>query len=111
MRVPRSYMDTFGYRVADECGILRKAHTLHYDFAAPSGGGRLVVRSDSFYKGQILTTVNGRTLAPVDLDPLQTMFGYFEIPFPADVGPGPLHVEQKTNAQDVGIFTVWLVED
>jgi hypothetical protein len=111
LRVARSYFDLFGYRISDECGILRKSHTLKYDLAAAPRAGRLVVRSDTFYKGQLLTSVNGRTLASVDLDPLQTMFGYLEIPLPGDLGPNPLHVEQRTTAQDVGVFTVWLVED
>jgi hypothetical protein len=110
LRVPRRYLDYYGYRISDECGILRKGRTLRYRMQAPAHGGRLVVRSDSFYKGQLLTKVNGRAMPAVSMDPRQTIFTYFEIPLPADLGAGPLTVEQETDASDVGIFTVWLVE-
>jgi hypothetical protein len=30
---------------------------------------------------------------------------------PSDLGSEPLHVEQETSATDIGLFTVWLLED
>jgi hypothetical protein len=108
LRVPRQMMDTYGYRVKDECGIIRKDGVLRYDLAPAPHGGRIVVRTDSFYKGDLLTTVNGRSLPAVHLEPRQTMLAYLEIPVPPDI-EGPLHVQQATTASDVGVFTVWLV--
>jgi hypothetical protein len=108
MRVPRQMMDTYGYRVKDECGIVRKTGALHYDLAPAPKGGRLIVRTDSFYKGDLLTTINGRSLPAIHLEPRQTLMAYLEIPVPADID-GPLHVQQATTASDVGIFTEWLV--
>jgi len=108
LRVPRQMMDTYGYRVKDECGIVRKDGVLRYDLAAAPRGGRIVVRTDSFYKGDLLTTVNGRSLPAIHLEPRQTLLAYLEIPVPPDI-EGPLHVQQATTASDVGVFTVWLV--
>jgi hypothetical protein len=110
LRVDRKYLDLHGYRIHDECGILRKGKTMHYDFAPMHHAGRLVIRTDSFYKGELMTKINGRELANVGLDPRQTIFTYLEVPVPGDL-EGPLHVEQETNATDAGMFTVWLVED
>jgi hypothetical protein len=110
LRVPRKYLDRYGYRIEDECGILRKGRTMKFDLAPLHGAGRLVVRTDSFYKGELLTRINGVAVAPVALDPRQTIFIYLEIPLPPGLGDGPLHVEQETNAQDLGMFTEWLVE-
>ncbi|HLK41554.1 MAG TPA: glycosyltransferase family 87 protein [Polyangiaceae bacterium] len=111
LRQPRSLMDTFGYLVQDECGILRNGKTIAYDLAPAPHGGRLVVRTDSFYRGELTTKVNGQPLPNAHLEPQQTLFQYLQIPLPSDLGDGPLHVEQETTAQDVGVFTVWLVED
>jgi hypothetical protein len=109
LRVPRKYLDRHGYRIEDECGILRKGKTLKYDFAPLHDAGRLIVRTDSFYKGELLTRINGVAMPPAPLDPRQTIFVYLEIPIPAGQSDGGLHVEQEVNAQDVGLFTVWLV--
>jgi hypothetical protein len=111
LRVSRHYLDVDGYRINDECGILRKGRTMRYTFGPLTHAGRLVVRTDSFYKGELLTKINGRTMPAAPLDPRQTIFTYLEIPLPADLGDGSLKVEQETNATDVGMFTVWLVED
>jgi hypothetical protein len=111
LRVPRHYLDTYGYRVSDECGILRKGRTLKYQMQPIHREGRLVIRTDSFYKGDLLTTINGRSLPPVTFDPRQTLFMYLQIPVPGDLGDGPLQVEQTTTATDIGFFTVWLLED
>ena len=110
LRVPRVYMDTFGYRIQDECGIVRKNGVMVYNLAPAPRGGKLVLRTDSFYKGDLLTTVNGRSMPAIHLEPRQTMFAYVEVPLPSDLGDGPLHVQQATSAADVGIFTIWLVE-
>jgi hypothetical protein len=110
LRVPRHYLDVHGYRINDECGILRKGKTMRYEMAAPHHATRLVVRTDSFYKGDLLTKINGRSMPVAGLDPRQTIFTYVEIPLPPDLGEGQLHIEQETNANDVGMFTVWLVE-
>jgi hypothetical protein len=110
LRVPRNRIDTFGYRISDECGILRSGRVLHYELAPSPHGGRLVIRTDAFYRGDLLTTVNGRPLPSVPLDPHQTLFAYLEIPLPGDLGDGPLQVEQSTTATDIGIFTVWLLD-
>ncbi len=108
LRVPRQMMDTYGYRVKDGCGILRKDGVLRYDLAPAPQGGHLVVRTDSFYKGELLTTVNGRSLPAVHLEPRQTLFAYLDVPLPADL-EGPLHVQQAVTASDIGVFTIWLV--
>ncbi|MDP9037045.1 MAG: hypothetical protein M3O50_19785 [Myxococcota bacterium] len=110
LRVPRHRMDTFGYRVDDDCGILRRGGVLRYSLAAAPHGGRIVIRTDSFYRGELLTTVNGRSLPYVRLDPYQTLFTYLQIPLPPDLGDGPLFVDQVTTANDVGVFTAWLVQ-
>jgi len=110
LRVPRRYLDLHGYRINDECGILRKGRTMHYTLAPLTHPGRLIVRTDSFYKGELLTKINGRSMPAAGLDPRQTIFTYLEIPLPGDLGDAPLHIEQETNATDVGLFTVWLVE-
>jgi hypothetical protein len=111
LRVPRKYLDVEGYRIDDGCGILRKGRTLRYTLAPMAHAGRLVVRTDSFYKGELLTKINGRSMPRATLDPRQTIFTYLDIPLPSDLGAEPLHIEQETNATDVGIFTVWLVEE
>jgi hypothetical protein len=111
LRVPRKYLDVNGYRIQDECGILRKGRTMRYTFGPLPHAGRLIVRTDSFYKGELLTKINGRSMPAAVLDPRQTIFTYLEIPLPADLGDGPIKVEQETNATDVGMFTVWLVDD
>jgi hypothetical protein len=111
LRVPRHYLDVYGFRVSDECGILRKGRTLKYELKPIHRDGRLVIRTDSFYKGDLLTTINGRSLATASFDPRQTLFTYLQIPVPGDLGEGPLHVEHSTTATDVGFFTVWLLED
>lgn len=110
LRVPRHRMDSYGYRVDDDCGILRRGGVLRYDLAPAPQGGRIVIRTDSFYRGELQTTVNGRSLPAVHLDPYQTLFTYLQIPLPADLGDAPLHVEQVTTANDVGVFTVWLLQ-
>jgi hypothetical protein len=110
LRVPRHYLDLHGYRINDECGILRKGRTMRYTLAPLAHPGRLIVRTDSFYKGELLTKINGRSMPAAGLDPRQTIFTYLEIPLPGDLGDAPLHIEQETNATDVGLFTVWLVE-
>lgn len=107
--VGRDLMDTFGYLVDDDCRILRKGEKLVYDLAAAPKGGALVVRTDSFYAGDLLTTVNGRVLAPVYVDPHRTLFAYVRVPLPADLGDGPLHVQQETTSNDVGLFAIWLL--
>ncbi len=111
LRVPRHYLDADGYRINDDCGILRKGRTLRYTLGPLTHAGRLVVRTDSFYKGELLTKIGGRTMPADTLEPRQTIFTYLEIPLPADLGDGPLKVEQETSATDIGMFTVWLVED
>jgi hypothetical protein len=111
LRVPRQRIDIYGYRISDGCGILRNSHVLRYDMPPAPRGGRLIIRSDAFYKGELLSSVNGRSLAAVTLDPHQTQFVYLQIPLPTDLGDAPLHIEQTTTAKDVGVFTVWLVED
>jgi hypothetical protein len=111
LRVPRDRIDSYGYRVRDECGILRKGRVLRYDLAPAARGGRLVIRTDSFYRGDLLTTINGTPLPAVHLEPRQTLFIYVQIPLPADLGDGPLHVEQSTTATDIALFTVWLLEE
>ncbi|MDP9152221.1 MAG: hypothetical protein M3O36_20030, partial [Myxococcota bacterium] len=110
LRVPRHRMDTLGYRVDDDCGILRRGGVLRYDLAPAPHGGRIIIRTDSFYRGELLTTVNGRSLPATRLDPYQTLFTYLQIPLPTDLGDAPLHVDQVTTANDVGVFTVWLVQ-
>ncbi len=110
LRVSRHYLDRDGYRINDECGILRKGRTMRYTLAPLPRGGRLIVRTDSFYKGELLTKINGRTMPAAPLDPRQTIFTYLEIPLPADLGDGPLHVEQETSATDVGMFTIWALD-
>jgi hypothetical protein len=109
LRVPRSLMDTSGYLVNDECGILRKDGVLRYDLAPAPHGGRLVIRTDSFYRGELLGSVNGRSLPAVHLEPRRTLFAYLEIPLPSDLGDEPLHIQQTTTASDVGVFTVFLL--
>jgi len=111
LRVPRSLMDTYGYLVKDECGILRNGRKVTYSLAPAPHGGRLVIRTDSFYKGELLTKVNGLPAAAVHLEPRQTLFTYLQVPLPPDLGDGPLHVEHETSATDIGIFTVWLLEN
>jgi hypothetical protein len=111
LRVPRSLMDTSGYLVKDECGILRNGKQVSYNLAPAPHGGRLVIRTDSFYRGELLTKVNGRSLPSVHLEPRQTLFIYLQVPLPSDLGSEPLHVEQETSATDIGLFTVWLLED
>jgi hypothetical protein len=110
LRVPRHYLDAHGYRIDDGCGILRKGKTMRYTLAPLPHAGRLVVRTDSFYKGELLTKINGRSMPAAALDPRQTIFTYLEIPLPSNLGDGPLHIEQETNATDVGMFTIWLVD-
>jgi hypothetical protein len=119
LRVDRKYFDPYGYRVQDQCGILRgpesvppNGHTLKFDFAPLHRAGRIIVRTDSFYKGALMTKINGQPVAQAPLDPRQTLFVYLQIPIPTELADGqPLHVEQTTDAKDVGIFTEWLVED
>jgi hypothetical protein len=111
LRVPRSLMDTSGYLVKDECGILRNGRQVSFNLAPAPHGGRLVVRTDSFYRGELLTKVNGRSLPSAHLEPRQTLFIYLQVPLPSDLGSEPLHVEQETSATDIGLFTVWLLED
>ncbi|MGH7271138.1 MAG: hypothetical protein ACREJ3_11970 [Polyangiaceae bacterium] len=114
-RIDRSLMDTFGYLETDACRILKKGRTLDYDLATgarsgPPSARRLVIRTDSYYRGELRTSVNGRVLAEAHLVPQQSLFAYVEVPLPADLGDGPLHVEQSTTASDVAVFTVWLLE-
>jgi hypothetical protein len=110
-RVSRTRIDIYGYRISDGCGILRSGRTLKYDLPPAPHGGRLIVRSDAFYKGDLLTSVNGRVLPSAALEPHQTQFVYLQVPLPEDLGDAQLHVEQTTSAKDVGVFTVWLVQD
>jgi hypothetical protein len=110
LRVDRDMMDTSGYLVKDACGIVRKDGVLRYDLAPAPRGGRLVIRTDSFYRGELLSSVNGRSLPAMHLEPRRTMFAYLEIPLPSDLGDEPLHIQQTTTASDVGVFTIWLLE-
>ena len=110
LRVDRSMMDTSGYLVKDACGIVRKDGVLRYDLAPAPNGGRLLIRSDTFYRGELLSSVNGRSLPAVHLEPRRTLFAYLEIPLPSDLGDEPLHIQQTTTAADMGVFTVWLLE-
>ncbi len=111
--VPRKLMDVFGYLVSDDGRVLKKGDPLDYILAAPGGtasGRELVIRTDSFYKGDLKTTVNDRELAPVHLAPHRSLFAYVHVPLPPDLGDGTLHVHQETTANDVGIFSAWLVQ-
>jgi hypothetical protein len=108
--VQRKVMDIFGYLVNDGGRILKKDVKLEYDLAAAPKGGTLVVRTDAFYKGDLLTTVNDRVLPPVHIEPHKTLFTYLQVPLPADLGDGPLHVRQETTASDIALFTAWLLD-
>jgi hypothetical protein len=110
LRVDRDMMDTSGYLVKDSCGIVRKDGVLRYDLAPAPHGGRLLIRTDSFYRGELLSSVNGRSLPAVHLEPRRTLFAYLEIPLPSDLGDEALHIQQTTTAADMGVFTVWLLE-
>ncbi len=110
-RVPRDLMDIYGYLVKDDCGILRNGGVATYTLAPAPRGGRLVVRTDAFYAGDLLTTVNGRSMPAVKFTPHQSLFTYLQVQLPADLGDEPLHVTQTTTATDVGLFTVWLLRD
>jgi hypothetical protein len=107
--VQRKVMDVYGYLVKDDGRILKKDVKLEYDLAAAPRGGTLIVRTDAFYKGDLLTTVNDRVLPAVPIEPHKTLFTYLQIPLPADLGDGPLHVRQETTASDIALFAAWLV--
>lgn len=111
-RVPRLYLDVHGYRVADECAILRQGYTATYQLNKAAGPARLIVRSDTYYgDGELQTTANGKPLAPMKLVAHRTMFDYLEVGIPADFPAGPLRIEQHVSgAPDVGLFTAWLVQ-
>jgi hypothetical protein len=107
LRVTRTRMDTYGYRVNDDARVLRSPTVIHYDLSPSGRGSHLVIRTDSFFRGELLTTVNGRSLPPVHLEPRQTLFAYLEVPLPDDIDGEPLHVVHATTASDVGLFTIW----
>src|SRR6185437_1777894 len=108
--VDRKVMDVYGYIVKDGARILKKEQKLYYDLAAAPRGGTLVVRTDIFYRGDLITKVNDRELPVVHLEPHKSLFTYVQVPLPADLGDGPLHVHQETTATDVAVFNAWLLE-
>ncbi len=54
--------------------------------------------------------MNDRELEPVHLEPHRTLFAYVHVPLPPDLGDAPLRVQQETTANDVGLFSAWLLE-
>jgi hypothetical protein len=47
----------------------------------------------------------------VALDPHRTLFAYVHVPLPADLAAaGSLRIHQETTSNDVGLFSVWMVE-
>jgi hypothetical protein len=109
--VERRYMDMYGARVTDMCIMLPSEGDLRYTLTKKGDGpARIVVRTDSFYAGELHTTINDAPVPGVRLDPRQTMFGYVTVVVPS-MPPGTLRVRHTTSAKDIGMFTLWLVED
>ncbi len=107
----RRYMDPYGDRISDSCLMLKFDNDVNYIMIKKgSGPARLVIRTDSFYAGDLTVEVNGAPIPGARLEPRQTMFGYVSVSLPA-LPAGPLRIRHTTTAKDVGLFTGWLVED
>jgi hypothetical protein len=107
----RRYLDPYGDRISDSCLMLKFDKDVNYTIVKKgSGPARLVIRTDSFYAGDLTVEVNGRPIPGARLEPRQTMFGYVSVSLPA-LPAGPLRIRHTTTAKDVGLFTGWLVED